>query len=107
MGALAVMKWQGKSGRKYKYWVYKIGTKFKETPANYVLARETADLTFAPLYVGQTGDLSEPLDDGQKMPLIRESGATHIHAHANSRGEGARLEEEADLVGMWGPVCNN
>ena len=107
MGALAVMKWQGQSGRRYKYWVYKIGTKFKEAPANYVFARETAALTFAPVYVGQTGDLGSPLDDHEKMPLIRESGATHIHVHANSRGEPARLEEEADLVNMWSPICNN
>ena len=107
MGAMAVMKWQGQSGRRYKYWVYEIGTKFKETPANYVFAQETAALTFAPVYVGQTDDLSVRLDDHEKMPFIRESGATHIHVHANSRGGAARLEEETDLVSMWNPVCNN
>jgi len=106
MGALAVMEWPGQSGRRYKYWVYKIGTKFKETPANYMFARETAPLTFAPVYVGQTSDLSVGLDDNQRTPCIREFGATHVHAHANSRGEAARLEEEADLMGMWDPICN-
>ena len=107
MGAIAIIKWQGRSGRKYKYWVYKIGTRFKEAPANYIFTRETAELTFAPIYISQTDDLSQQFDGHDKMPLIQQNGATHIHIHGNSRGEVARLEEEADLVSMWNTVCNS
>ena len=107
MGALATIKWEGQSGRKYKYWVYKIGTRFKDTPANYVLARETAELTFAPVHVGQTEDLCQQFGESDDVARIREGGATHIHVHANSLGEAARLGEEADLRSLWGPVCQN
>ena len=104
MTALATIKWEGRSGRKYKFWVYKLGTTFKETPANFILTRETADLTFAPVYIGQTDDLSKQFVDFEEMPEVRQGGATHIHVHANSRGEAARLEEEADLLDRWKPA---
>ena len=106
MGALATIKWEGRSGRKYKFWVYKLGTRFKETPANFILARETGNLTFAPVYIGQTDDLSKQFDNFEEMPEVREGGATHIHAHANSRGELARLDEETDLLERWKPAFN-
>ena len=106
MGALATIKWEGRSGRKYQYFVYKLGTRFKEAPGNYVLARETGDLTFAPVYIGHTEDISRELDRETLVPDILERGATHVHVHANSRGEPARVAEEADLLSMWSPVCN-
>ena len=107
MAALATIKWEGHSGRKYKFWVYKLGTRFKETPANFILARETADLTFAPVFIGQTDDLSTRFINFEEMPEVQQGGATHIHAHANSRGESARLEEEADLLDRWKPTFNS
>jgi len=107
MPAEATMKWEGRSGKKYQYWVYKVGTKFKTSPGNFIFARETKPLTFAPVYIGQTNDISERFDGHPKMPCIQENGATHIHIHSNTRGEAARLAEEADLISMWNPACND
>jgi hypothetical protein len=33
-------------------------------------------------------------------------GVTQLHLHANYKGEQARIEEEADLIARWEPVCN-
>lgn len=32
--------WQGQSGRTYGYWIHKIGTSFKDSPGNYIYAKE-------------------------------------------------------------------
>lgn len=34
------INWPGKSGEQYQYWIYPIGTAFKEVPGNYVFAKE-------------------------------------------------------------------
>ena len=99
--------WEGKSGTKYKYWIYKIGTTFTAAPGNYVFAKETKPGTFEPIYIGETGDPSERFDNHHKMPCIRKYGATHIHVHTNAGGEAARKTEEADLVQKQNPPCND
>lgn len=100
------IQWDGRSGRTYKYWIYKIGTTFEKAPGNYIFAKETKPNTFRPIYIGETEDLSERFDDHHKMPCIKQEGATHIHVHKNTGGETARQAEEADLVGRWNPICN-
>jgi hypothetical protein len=99
--------WDGQSGRKYKYWIYELGTTFKQVPGNYIFARETEPRTFGPIYIGETGDLSERFDNHHKMPCIRKNGATHICAHESSANEKERKAEEADLLAYWSPICND
>lgn len=98
--------WEGESGRKYKYWIYPLPPNFDAKPGNYIFAKETRPGYWAPIYIGQTSDLSERFEDHHAMPCAKRNGATHIHAHTTEGGESARLAEETDLVRKWSPVCN-
>lgn len=99
--------WHGKSGKKYKYWVYQIDTTFNDKEgANYIFAKETPPGNYRPIYIGQTGDLSERFDNHHKMPCIKTNKATHIHVHLNSN-EQSRLTEENDLLQRWTTPCND
>jgi len=99
--------WPGKSGTEYKYWIYTISTIFTDKKgANYIFAKETTKGSYRPIYIGQTGDLSERFDNHHKMPCIKRNEATHIHVHINNN-EANRLKEESDLMQKWNPVCND
>jgi len=100
------INWPGSSGAKYKFDIYEIGTNFNSLPGNYVFSKETKPGMWAPIYIGQTKDLSERFNDHHKMEMITRHGATHIHVHDNHYGEQARLIEEADLIKRWSPPCN-
>ncbi len=97
----------GESGTKYKYWVDEIGTGFKPSPANYVFVKETSGGTFRPIYIGQTGDISERFDKHHKMPCIERNDATNICTHDGSKNEEERLSEVADLIAHYKPLCND
>jgi hypothetical protein len=99
--------WGGRSGRSYSYNVYKMGTKFKRIPANYILAQITSIKKWKPVYIGQTSDLSDYTVACGKIPCVGENEPTHIHVHKNDAGLRARLAEELDLVERWHPACNN
>lgn len=99
--------WEGASGTGYKYWIYPFGTTFSAAPGNYIFAKETKPQTYAPIYIGQTGDLSERFDSHHKMSCIKQNGATHIHVHTSSGKEEERLAEETDLLRKWNTPCND
>ena len=107
MTTKADIYWEGKSGKKYGYWINAIGTPMKAVPGNYIFASETEPHKHRPIYIGQTGDLSERFDNHHKMPCIRQNGATHIHTHESSADEAIRKAEEADLIDRLHPVCND
>lgn len=98
--------WLGASGRKYRYSVYMFGTAFGPGPANLVFAREMRPDHYVPVYVAQTGDLSEPLDLHPAMQCIRLNRATHVHVRHSTAPELVRLAECADLIRRWNPTCN-
>lgn len=98
--------WAGRSGKAYEYNIYKIGTKFKKIPANFIVAQLTTLKKWKPLYVGQSEDLSRYQEKLDAMPCIKENEASHIHVHANKAGLRARLAEENDLLNKWHPDCN-
>lgn len=100
------IEWQGQSGKSYKYWINRLSPNFVAKPGNYIFAKEVSPGRFMPVYIGQTGDLSERFENHHKAACIRSNGATHIHAHTNTAGEASRLMEEADLVARWKPACN-
>lgn len=98
--------WEGKSGKKYKYWIYPIGQEFNAVPGNYIFAKQPKPNEWTPIYIGETSDLSERFDNHHAMACIKRNGATHIHVHRNDGGEKARRAEEADLISKWDPPCN-
>ncbi len=107
MSSRQAVQWPGKSGKTYAYLVYEFGTTFKQSPGNYIFAKETEPNALTPIYIGQTGDLSERFDNHHKMPCIRREGATYICVHASSENEETRQAEESDLIEQWNPVCND
>ena len=106
MAETPTINWAGTSGEKYLYWIYKIGTPFTAKPSNYIFAKETKPNTWVAVYIGQTSDLSERLDNHNEMPCIKRNEGTHIHAHTSSSVDETRLAEERDLISRWSPVCN-
>jgi hypothetical protein len=103
--AVQTVDWPGASGRTYPYWVYALPPNFNAAPGNYIFAKRNADGRWTPVYIGQTGDLSERFDFHHAMPCVIRNGATHIHAH-RSGGEAERRGEEADLLANFNPPCN-
>jgi hypothetical protein len=99
--------WQGKSGKDYKYWIYPIGTSFKEEPGNYIFAKQTQPNYWAPCYIGQSKNLNDRLENHEKEGCAKRQGATHIHAHLTNGGEAVRKAEEKDLIIRWKPPCND
>lgn len=100
------ISWAGKSGKTYKYRIYKINTKFVKKPGNYVFAKETKPDWFSPLYIGQTQDLSSRFTDHHAQECLDRNGVTHITVHVNEDGEQARLDEETDLRNKYNTACN-
>lgn len=98
--------WTGSSGKQYKYWISDINATFKATAGNYIFAKESSPGRWAPLYIGESDNLSERLANHDKLPCVLRNGGTHIHAHANSSGDDARRAEESDLISAYNPACN-
>lgn len=97
--------WAGKSGKTYEYYVYPIGSNFKEESGNYIFCKLNAAGQWAPQYIGQTNNLNQRLGAHEKEACAKRNGATHIHARLNST-EAARLAEEKDLIQHYNPPCN-
>ncbi len=107
MNNVPTINWPGQSGFEYLYEVYPIGTLFKESPGNYMFAKQTSPGYWVPCYVGQTENLNQRLGNHEKEAPARRNGATHIHAHLNNGGETSRRAEEIDLIRRWNPPCND
>ena len=67
------INWEGQSGTKYLYFIYPIGTTFKEEAGNYIFALETKPNHWKPIYIGQTENLNERFDNHHKMPCIKKN----------------------------------
>ncbi len=100
------INWPGKSGKKYRYWIYSMETLWKSEPGNYIFAKKTSSGKWTPVYMGETDNLANRLPDHEKLPCVRRNGGTHIHTHTNSGGASVRRAEEADLLANFDPPCN-
>ena len=104
---LGNMEWMGKSGTKYKYYIYNLDETHDAVPANYIFAKETSPDIYSAIYIGETGDISERFDYHHKMDCIKRNGATHIHTHKSSSSEKVRKTEETDLLALRKTPCND
>ncbi len=99
--------WPGQSGTEYSYEIYPVDTGFKALPGIYIYARQSEDGSWTPIYIAATRDLHQRLEGHVRLANAVENGATHLHAHYCTAGQGARCTEERDLVARWQPVCND
>lgn len=106
MATNTTMDWQGESGKKYKYWIWDIKTRFEAAPANYIFAKETSPNMFQAIYIGETGDISERFENHEKWDCIAKNGATHVHTHKSSADKNERCTEESDLLAKRNTSCN-
>ena len=95
---------QGRSGAKYVFELYEWGTSFNAVPGVYTVLRRDTD-GYAVIYVGQTGDLSERLEDHHKAWCFDRHRRSHIGVRQDS-AEKSRLATEADLIANYRPPCN-
>jgi len=98
--------WPGDSGKKYQYWIHPMGTVLKDSPGNYIFAKESSPGRWSPVYIGETDSLKNRLTGHDKLPCVNRNGGTHIHVHTSSGDAAIRRAEESDLIEKWNPVCN-
>ena len=98
--------WTGVSGKQYEYTMNTIGTLFKPIAGNYIFAREVRLHEWMAIYVGETDNLQECLQNHEKMPCIEQHGARHIHVHTGDINENIRRDEAGDIIEKWNPPCN-
>jgi hypothetical protein len=101
-----IIMWSGASGNKYKYWIYPINTNFKDSPGNYIFAKETSPERWSPIYIGETDNLRDRISNHDKMHCVKQHGGTHVHIHNSSSDETLRRAEESNLLANWDPPCN-
>jgi hypothetical protein len=101
-----IIMWPGASGKQYKYWIHPLNTTFKDSPGNYIFAKETSPARWKPIYIGETDNLRNRISNHEKMPCIKRHGDIHIHVHNSSSDEELRRVEESDLIANWDPPCN-
>lgn len=102
--------WTGQSGQQYEFHVYPAGHGFKKLPGLYMFVKRNLNGRWSSLYVGQTSDFKQRIDDGlsehQAWPCATNNGATHIAAMVFTGSETERLKRETDLRRLLNPVCN-
>lgn len=97
----------GASGVAYTFYVYPWGTDLKFVGGVYMVLRKGyQNGNYDVLYVGQTSDLSERLDDHHKKTCFDRNHKTHVAAMVES-SEARRLNIEADLLRNYNPNCNS
>src|SRR4051812_34485765 len=90
----------GKSGNQYPFELYSLQTSFNPLGAVYIFLSGTS-----PVYVGETGDLSDRFDAHHKADEIRRHRADRIGVLVENDPE-RRLQIEADLLAGYHWPCN-
>src|SRR4051812_18885693 len=90
----------GKSGNQYSFELYSLQTDFNPLGAVYIFLSGSA-----PVYVGETGDLSERFDGHHKAEEIRRHSADRIGVLVESNPQ-RRLQIEADILAAYQWPCN-
>jgi len=109
MASLGKTVLKGESGKKYRFRVYPLGTKFRKISGVYIITNryhnEGVGYRHKTLYVGRTEDFSEPLDQHGKAQEFMQHGANCICVQSDE-SEDSRLSKEQDLVAALHPVYN-
>jgi hypothetical protein len=111
----SIITFKGKSGERYRFQAWVLGTRFKAVGGVYVVTRRSfEDRTFQSkasyqlLAIGQTNDLSVPFATRTEYGKLTEQGANCICVYAVA-DEKRRIEIEKDLVEgneQWGGLLH-
>ena len=107
----STITFKGKSGERYRFQAWPMGTKFKAVGGVYIITRRTFDdRTFATkashqaLAIGQTPDLASSLVSESEQSKLTAQGANCVCVCA-AADEARRIQIEKDLVEgneQWG-----
>lgn len=99
----------GESKEKYDFDVYPINTNFRSIGAVYYISKriEKSDGTVSheAIYIGQTGNISERLENHNKEDCFNRYDVNCISIHRKDN-ESDRFSVEADLIRAYNPPCN-
>ena len=84
------------------------GTTF---PGNYIFAKTISTKDgpkWTAIYIGETESFKNRLGGHhEKWDRALRYGMTHVHAHTGSTSRDVRRREEADLLAIRNPPCND
>ncbi len=91
---------EGKSGIKYKFYIYTLDTSFKEVGGIYIFTKRSKSnegYLHSNIYIGKTNDLSSRLENHHKKECINKHKANCICV-MQIDNENKRTEIETDLL---------
>jgi hypothetical protein len=104
------IEWTGKSGHKYSFEPFPVGTQFNRVSGAYIACRKLVSGNFEALYVGEAQSLYDRLNAGSNnhdgLRCAAGKGMTHIAA-LRVNGNAERLRVETDLRHGLNPSCNH
>ena len=110
MASLGKTMFKSKTGKRYRFKVFPLGTRFRKISGIYVIAYRAcgAEGTHRHkiLYVGNTADFSQPFAKHPKAQDLVRLGANCICVQSD-KSETSRLKKERDLVAAFSPAGNN
>ena len=109
MASLGKAMFKSKSGKRYRFKVFALGTRFRKIGGIYMIAHRAHGDHGAHrhkvLYVGNTEDFSQPFAQHRKAQDLMRLGANCICVQSDKSQE-SRLEKERDLIAAFSPACN-
>ena len=110
MGKIADATFTGVSSRKYSFTAYTLDTSFKNVGAVYIFTERRVGSDgngrHTLLYIGETSELADRLDNHEKWPCVQRHGCNCICVHADE-DEDSRLEKVTDLRHGNKTPCND
>ena len=110
MASLRKLTLTGKSGTKYQFEIYEIGTSFSAIGGVYAFTKryEKSDGNFShgTIYIGETEDLSTRFDNHHKQGCIERENSNCISIHPDENEE-SRLAKEKDILENYEWTCND
>lgn len=108
---LGTMAFTGKSGKNYEFDVYSLSAADQlSIPAVYFVTKRHKNsnnrFSHKRIYVGESEDVSDRLDNHHKQLCFEREGANCICVFRKS-DEDARLRIEKDLIDKYDPPCND
>jgi hypothetical protein len=102
----------GKSGEKYHFQVWPLGTRFKSLAAVYFVTKRAYDNStyrracHDGIYIGQTENLADALAVEAQLQRFKKFGANSVCVHVLA-DEGRRIAIEQDLLAVHSTHCNH
>ena len=110
MSKLGMIAFKGESGRRYEFWMYPMGTKFKGGHGGVYFLTNRHDKGegahgHTRIYVGETDDLSSAFVDHMQCDVFAESDANCVCVHPTQDGH-VRRDMVEDLIKSYDPPAN-